>query len=64
MTHSYFSHVDLSDHLHLDRAILVGEVDNQGAEVLLNNGEIKTESDQVTTIVRIIFPVPNEPPTK
>ncbi|MEL7498819.1 MAG: hypothetical protein AAFN77_14520 [Planctomycetota bacterium] len=60
MTHEYYPHVDLSDQLNLDRAILVGEVNRQGAEVLLNGGELKTDRDNFTTIVRVILPVENE----
>lgn len=59
-THGYYSHVDLSEHLNLDRAILVGEVKRPGAEILLNEGKVKTENDQVTTIVRLIFPISNQ----
>lgn len=60
LTHRYHSFVDLSDQLKLDRAILVGEVDNASGDVLLDNGEVKNVKDRITTIVRIAFPVAHE----
>lgn len=57
LTHDYQSFVDMTDHLDLKRAILVGEVDTRGAALKINGKKASDQYDQVTTIVRVIFPV-------
>ncbi len=59
LTHDYQRFVDMSDQLDLKRAILVGEVDVPGATLKLkiNNKDVLYQYDQVTTIVRVVFPV-------
>lgn len=57
MTHGFDDSLDLSSHVLMNRAILVGEVESQGAALLLDQGQTDAEQDQRTTVVRIIFPV-------
>lgn len=57
LTHKYQPFVDMTDHLDLRRAILVGEVDAPGAVLKINGENVVDQYDQVTTIVRIVFPV-------
>ena len=57
LTHDYHSFIDMTDHLNLKRAILVGEVASRGAVFNINGESVSDQYDQVTTIVRIILPV-------
>ena len=57
LTHDYQSFVDMTDHLDLKRAILVGEIDTPGALLTINGESMLEQYDQVTTIVRVFFPV-------
>jgi hypothetical protein len=55
LTHRYQSRLDLSDHLNLRRALLVGRV-SAGASTLMLGGEV-VNPDQQWVYYRIIFPV-------
>jgi hypothetical protein len=57
LTHSYQNYVDMSDHLNLGRAILVGEVDGLGTSLNINGQSATPNYDQSVTIVRIVLPV-------
>ena len=57
LTHDYQSFVDLTDHLDLNRAILIGELKTPGAVIKINGERASDQFDRVTTIVRIAFPV-------
>lgn len=57
LTHSYQNYVDMSDHLNLGRAILVGEVDGLGTSLKVNGLSTTSSYDQSVTIVRIVLPV-------
>ena len=56
MTHNYYPSLDLTRHLSLDRAILIGEIDKPVTSFAGNDAQ-SMHRDHVTTIVRIIFPV-------
>ena len=59
LTHGYQSFIDFSEPLHLNRAILVGEIVQRGADLkITSDGKpIDNELDQVTTMVRVLLPV-------
>ena len=60
LSHDFQPHIDLSRHLSMGRAIVVGEIDgrlNHGTHLKIN-GESATENyDDEVTIVRLIVPV-------
>ena len=55
LTHRYQSRLDLSDHLNLQRALLVGRV-SAGASTLMLGSEV-INPDQQWVYYRIVFPV-------
>ena len=57
LTHDYQPFTDLSEHLNLNRAILVGQVSDPAAVLRLNGGKLSANRDQTTTMIRIILPV-------
>lgn len=57
LSHDYFPALDMSRHLDLNRAILIGELDAPSAKFMLDGGATIGEMDKTTTIVRIIFTV-------
>ena len=57
LTHRYQNFVDLSDHLYLKRAILVGEIKRNFTTLKIDDLPVIEEYDQTNTIVRIAFPV-------
>ena len=57
LTHSYQDFVDLSDHLYLQRAILVGEIKPNVTNLKINDQSVSKEYDQTNTLVRILLPV-------
>jgi hypothetical protein len=57
LSHSYQPWTDLSNHLHLSRAILVGELDSVATPLEINGDASHEAYDSTTAIVRIIFPV-------
>lgn len=57
LTHDFQSFIDMSDHINLKRAILIGEVDSRGAGLKINDDKLPENYDNVTTIVRVVFPV-------
>lgn len=57
LTHDYQSDVDLSHLVHLNRAILIGELGQHTTDVLIDGEAPKSGYDQQFTILRIILPV-------
>ena len=57
LTHRYQSFTDMSHNLFLKRAVLVGEIDGVGAELLVDAERVSDNYDHSRTIVRIILPV-------
>ena len=53
----YQPFADKSDNLYLNRAVLVGEVDRQGVELLIDGERASEKYDQTVTVVRILLPV-------
>ncbi len=57
LTHSYQGFTDLSQIPHLNRAILVGELEEQTTEIFLD-GEAKSDGyDYAVTLLRVVLPV-------
>jgi len=57
LTHRYQSFTDMSHNLFLNRAMLVGEIDSVGAELIVDGERVSDNYDQSRTIVRIVLPV-------
>lgn len=57
LSHDYQSYVDMTDSLLPNRAILVGEIDKPGAEVLIDGERASDKYDETVTLVRILLPV-------
>ncbi len=57
LTHRYQPFMDMSRNLYLNRAVLVGEIEQIGAELLVDEKRVTDNYDQSRTIVRIILPV-------
>ena len=57
LSHNYQPFADMSNNLYLNRAVLVGEVDKQGVELLIDEKSASEKYDQTVTIVRILLPV-------
>jgi hypothetical protein len=57
LTHSFQDFVDLSDHLYLKRAILVGEIKPNFTNLKINDQTVSEEYDRTNTFVRILLPV-------
>ena len=57
LTHRYQSFTDMSNNLFLNRAVLVGEIDSVGAELLVDAERVSDNYDHSRTVVRIILPV-------
>ena len=57
LTHDYQPFVDMTNHVELQRAVLIGEIQEPGAMLKINGSKAADQYDQVTTIVRVVFPV-------
>ena len=57
LTHRYQSFTDMSHNLFLNRAVLVGEIDQVGAELLVDQERVSQQYDHARTIVRVVLPV-------
>jgi hypothetical protein len=57
LSHNYQQFVDMSEHLNLGRAILVGEIDGLGTSLTLDGQTVESHYDQVVTIIRVVLPV-------
>ena len=57
LTHNYQSSVDMTDNLLPNRAILIGEIDKPGVEMLIDGQRATEKYDQTVTLVRILLPV-------
>lgn len=57
LSHGYQPFVDLTDHLQLSRAILVGKVDSLVTPLQIDGQSAKDAYDSTSTFVRLIFPV-------
>lgn len=57
LTHNFQGFVDLSDHLYLKRAILVGEIKPNFTNLKINGHSVSEEYDRTNTFVRILLPV-------
>jgi len=57
LTHRYQSFTDMSHNLFLNRAVLVGEVAQVGAELLVDQERVSDQYDHTRTLVRVILPV-------
>lgn len=57
LSHGYQSFTDFTGLLNLNRAILVGEVHQQGVTFNINGQNVAEEYDQTLTIVRVLLPV-------
>ena len=60
LTHDYQAFADLTDHLHLSRAILVGKVDSLVTPLQIDSQSAQDSYDTTSTYVRLIFPVENQ----
>ena len=57
LSHAYQPFVDLTDHLQLSRAILVGKVDSLVTPLQIDGQSSEDSYDSANTFVRLIFPV-------
>ena len=57
LTHRYQTFTDMSHKLFLNRAVLVGEIDQVGAELLVDQARVSDQYDHSRTLVRVILPV-------
>jgi hypothetical protein len=57
LTHGYQRFIDLSEHLYLGRAILVGEIEQLGTEIGLTSESGSANYDSRTTMIRVCLPV-------
>lgn len=57
LTHRYQSFTDMSHNLFLNRAVLVGEIDQVGAELLVDQARVSDQYDHTRTLVRVVLPV-------
>jgi hypothetical protein len=57
LTNRYQSYVDLSQHLRLGRAILLGRSRSQVTQPRLDGGEVPAKDQQTSTHFRVVFPV-------
>ena len=57
LSHAYQPFVDLTDHLQLSRAILVGKVDSLVTPLQIDGQSSEDSYDSASTFVRLIFPV-------
>ena len=57
LSHSYQPFVDLTEHLQLSRAILVGKVDSLVTPLQIDGQSSDDSYDSASTFVRLIFPV-------
>ena len=57
LTHRYQSFTDMSHNLFLNRAVLVGEIDQVGAELLFDQARVSDQYDHTRTLVRVVLPV-------
>ncbi|MFK7766909.1 MAG: hypothetical protein AB8B55_06775 [Mariniblastus sp.] len=57
LTHDYQPNIDVTEQLDLKRAILVGEVQSQGAVLKINGERTADKYDNALTIIRVFYPV-------
>ncbi len=57
LSHRYQSFVDLSAHLKLGRAVLIGFLERPVGQVLVNGNPQKSEHDRHTTCLRVVVPL-------
>ena len=57
LSHRYQTYVDMSGHLHLDRAILTGWTDKRAGELTRDGKPLTDDYDRQWTFYRVIFPV-------
>ncbi len=57
LSHGYQPFVDLTDHLQLSRAVLVGKVDSLVTSLHIDGKSSRDSYDSANTFVRLIFPV-------
>ena len=60
LVNRYQSYVDLSSHLKLGRAVLIGRSKNAASNIVLNETNLK--ADQGWTYYRVVFPVADSRP--
>lgn len=59
MSHGYQDRIDMTDHLQLGRAILVGEIRTPGVQLKIDGQSVTEQYDETVTMVRLILPVKN-----
>lgn len=57
LTHRYQSYLDLSEHLRLGRAVLLGRVDESATKLIVDGADAGDKYDERSTFCRIVFPV-------
>jgi hypothetical protein len=57
LSHDFHNRIEMSDHLILDRAILVGEVETKTSQILIDGQPANESYDQQLTVFRILLPV-------
>ena len=57
LKHRYQPYIDLSEHLRLGRAILVGRASAPATTLLLDNEPVDADYERRTTFCRVVFPV-------
>ena len=57
LSHAHQPFADMTDHLHLSRAILVGKVDSLTTPLQIDGESVRDAYDSASTFVRLIFPV-------
>ncbi len=57
LTHDYQGYLDLSDHLRLGRAILVGQTLDVATPLKIDGTSMKADCDKKLTVARVVFPV-------
>jgi hypothetical protein len=57
LTHRYYSWLDLSDHLHTGRAVLIGRAPQRVTTMTSDEHDLAEKYDQSWTVYRIVLPV-------
>jgi hypothetical protein len=57
LSHRYQAHLDLSDHLHTGRAVLVGRGRDQAAHLMRDGRSLAKDCQQRWAFYRVVFPV-------
>jgi hypothetical protein len=63
LSHRYQAYVDLSDHLRMGRAILMGRAESRAADLVRDGQPMADNYDRHWTFYRVVLPVENESPS-